>query len=143
MIEVLAIILFIVLLSRISEEITAIPINLPLIAFSFFISALFPGALSISNEQFDQILIMLLPIILFPDVINLSVKDVRQNLFPIFYLAFFGVAISLAIAVFAGKWLLPELSPAELACLFAPLLALMQSRSPAWPVNLICRGDSS
>ncbi len=123
MIEVLSIILIIVLISRITEEYTSIPINLPLIAFSFFISAMFPGSLDITAAQFDEVLIMLLPIILFPDVINLSIKDVREHLFPIFYLAFLGVGMSLLIAVVLGRWLLPALDTGELACLFSPLLA--------------------
>lgn len=125
LIEILTIILIIVLVSRITEEYTTIPINLPLIAFSFFISALFPGALNITSQQFDKVLIMLLPIILFPDVINLSIKEVRQHVFPIFYLALLGVMVSLFIAVIAGQFLLQghELGIGELACLFAPLLA--------------------
>lgn len=125
MIEILAIILFLVLASRITEEFTGIPINLPLIAFSYFVSAMFPGALGISPEFFDEILIMLLPIILFPDVINLSLKQVRENLLEISYLAFFGVGVSLVLAIMAGHFYpwKASLSLAELACLFAPLLA--------------------
>ncbi len=125
MIEVLAIILLIVLLSRVVEEYSGVPINLPLITFSFFIAAWFPGLLAITREQFDEILIMLLPVILFPDVINLSLKEVRENALPIFYLAFLGVGVTLALAVLAGRWLYAGhgLSVGELACLFAPLLA--------------------
>lgn len=125
MIEVLAIILCIVLISRITEEFTGIPINLPLIAFSFFVSAMFPGTLQISAEMFDEILIMLLPVILFPDVINLSLKEVRAHLLEIFYLAFLGVGLSLVLAVWVGQYMFWQqpLGIAELACLFAPLLA--------------------
>ncbi len=125
MIEVLAGILFIVLASRVTEEYTGIPINLPLITFSFFLSAWFPELLAISRQQFDEILIMLLPVILFPDVINLSLREVRDNALPIAYLALLGVGVSLLLAVLAGHWLYAGhgLSSGELACLFAPLLA--------------------
>ncbi len=124
MIETLAIIVVIILLSRLIEEITTIPINLPLIALSYIISSSIPGFFHVTPEMFDEILIMLLPVILFPDVINLSVKEVKENFLPIFYLAFIGVAISLAIAVWIAPYFLPfDLPVGAWACLFAPLMA--------------------
>ncbi len=124
MIESLAIIVVIILISRLIEEITTIPINLPLIALSYVISSSVPGFFHVTPEMFDEILIMLLPVILFPDVINLSIKEVKENFLPIFYLAFIGVAISLAIAVLIAPFFLPfDLPVGAWACLFAPLMA--------------------
>ncbi len=124
MIETLAIIVVIILLSRLIEEITTIPINLPLIALSYIVSSSIPGFFHVSPEMFDEILIMLLPVILFPDVINLSIKEVKENFLPIFYLAFIGVAISLAIAVWVAPYFLDlDIPLGAWACLFAPLMA--------------------
>ena len=124
MIETLAIIVIIILFSRLIEEITTIPINLPLIALSYIVSSSIPGFFHVTPEMFDEILIMLLPVILFPDVINLSVKEVKENFLPIFYLAFIGVAVSLAIAVWIAPYFLPfDLPVGAWACLFAPLMA--------------------
>ncbi len=124
MIETLAIIVVIILLSRLIEEITTIPINLPLIALSYIVSSSIPGFFHVSPEMFDEILIMLLPVILFPDVINLSIKEVKENFLPIFYLAFIGVAISLAIAVWIAPYFLDlDIPLGAWACLFAPLMA--------------------
>jgi len=124
LIETLAIIVVIILLSRLIEEITTIPINLPLIALSYIVSSSIPGFFHVSPEMFDEILIMLLPVILFPDVINLSIKEVKENFLPIFYLAFIGVAISLAIAVWIAPYFLDlDIPLGAWACLFAPLMA--------------------
>ena len=124
MIETLAIVILIVLASRVLEEFTRVPINLPLIAISFFAAAWLPN-LRVTPETFDQVLIMLLPVILFPDVINLSVRDLRRNGFEIFYLALVGVGLSLLLAVLIAPFLLPgdDWTPGLLACLFAPLMA--------------------
>jgi CPA1 family monovalent cation:H+ antiporter len=124
LIETLAVIIVIILLSRLVEEKTTIPINLPLIALSYIISSSIPGFFHVTPETFDEILIMLLPVILFPDVINLSIKEVKENFLPIFYLAFLGVAISLAIAVWIAPYFLNlDIPVGAWACLFAPLMA--------------------
>ncbi len=124
MIETLAIIVIIILISRLIEEITTIPINLPLIALSYVVSSYVPGFFHVSPEMFDEILIMLLPVILFPDVINLSVKEIKENFLPIFYLAFIGVALSLAVAVWIAPYFLNlDIPLGAWACLFAPLMA--------------------
>jgi len=86
MIEALALILIIVLLSRLVEETTGVPIIVPVILFSFLFGYMFPHVFHITPKLFDEILIMLLPVILFPEVINLSVRDFKENFDSIFYL---------------------------------------------------------
>ncbi len=125
MIEALALILIIVLLSRLFEEITGIPIIIPVIVLSFFFGHFMPDVFHITSEVFDEILIMLLPIILFPEVINFSVREFKENFDSIFYLAFIGVAIEIVIGVAVIYYFFNEydLSIGALACLLAPLMA--------------------
>ena len=125
MIEALALILIIVLLSRLVEEKTSIPIIVPVIVFSFIVSYIFPDVFHITDELFDEVLIMLLPIILFPEVINFSVKEFKENFDSIFYLAFLGVAAEIFIGVLIIYYFFNEynLSVGAIACLLAPLMA--------------------
>lgn len=125
MIEALALILIIVLLSRLVEETTGIPIIVPVILFSFLFGYMFPHVFHITPELFDEILIMLLPVILFPEVINLSVRDFKENFDSIFYLAFIGVALEIVLGVLIIYYFFNdyELSVGAIACLLAPLMA--------------------
>ncbi len=125
MIEALALILIIVLLSRLVEEVSGVPIIVPVILFSFFFGFLFPDVFHVTDELFDEILIMLLPVILFPEVINFSVREFKENFDSIFYLAFFGVAVEIVVGVFILYYFFNEynLSVGALACLLAPLMA--------------------
>ncbi len=125
MIEALAVILIIVLLSRLFEEITGVPIIIPVIVLSFLFGYFLPEIFHITPELFDEVLIMLLPIILFPEVINFSVKEFKDNFDSIFYLAFLGVALEIVIGVFIIYFFFNNyhLSIGAIACLLAPLMA--------------------
>jgi len=108
MIEIVTLILTIILLSRVSEELTTIPTTLFLIAYSYLSSVVFDGFLSISKEQFNSLLYIMIPIILLPDLLNLSIKEVRKNILPILYLAVVSVILSIAIAVFVAPLIITQ-----------------------------------
>jgi CPA1 family monovalent cation:H+ antiporter len=108
MIEVVTLILTIILLSRVSEELTTIPTTLFLISYSYISSILFDGFLSISTEQFNSILYIMIPIILLPDLLNLSLKEFRNNILPILYLAIISVLLSIALAVIIAPLIITE-----------------------------------
>ena len=110
MVSVLIAILFILLLARIFEKLFKIPITLSLIFISYVIDHLFPDLLNIPVEIFDETLLLLLPIILLPDIINLRFEDLRKNWIAIVYFAFIAVAVSIFIASFITPYLLPEYS---------------------------------
>jgi len=110
MIEVVTLILIIILLSRVSEELTTIPTTLFLIAYSYMASELFEGFLSISKEQFNSMLYIMIPVILLPDLLNISLKEFKKNLLPILYLAVVSVVISIAIAVTIAPLIITQYS---------------------------------
>ncbi len=100
--------LLIILLSRITQEITKIPSTLSVIVYSFAISLFFPDFFEISPKEFNEILYLMLPMILLPDILNISIKELKNYAKEIFYLAVVAVVASIAIATFITPYLLPE-----------------------------------
>jgi len=117
--------LLIILLSRITQKITKIPSTLSVIVYSFSISLFFPDLFAISSEEFDDILYLMLPMILLPDILNISIKELRNNAGVIFYLAVVSVVASIVIAIFVTPYLLPSYSftIGMLLALFSMLMA--------------------
>ncbi len=117
--------LLIILLSRITQKITKVPSTLSVIVYSFSISLFFPDLFAISSEEFDDILYLMLPMILLPDILNISIKELRNNAGVIFYLAVVSVVASIVIAIFVTPYLLPSYSftIGMLLALFSMLMA--------------------
>jgi CPA1 family monovalent cation:H+ antiporter len=67
----------------------------------------------------------MLPIILLPDILSLSIDEIKKNAFALFFLAFISVILSIAIAVFITPYLLPEyqFTMGMLITLFSMLMA--------------------
>ena len=102
------ILLVIILISRVIEESIKLPTTLSVIVFAFGLSFLFPNIFVISHEEFDEILYLMLPIILLPDILNISVKELKEHVKEIFYLAFVAVIISITMATFITPFILVE-----------------------------------
>ena len=110
MIEIFTVILLIILISRASEEMTKIPTTLFLITYSYLTTIIFGGFFVISKEQFNNILYLMIPIILLPDLLKISLVEVRENIFPILYLSVISVLLSIALAVTIIPYLLTDYS---------------------------------
>ena len=125
MIEIVTVILLIILISRASEEITKIPTTLFLITYSYLTTILFGGFFVISKEQFNSILYLMIPIILLPDLLKISLTEVKSNIFPIIYLSVISVILSIALAVTIIPYLLTDysLTIAAWIALFTMLMA--------------------
>jgi CPA1 family monovalent cation:H+ antiporter len=93
-----------------TEEISKIPSTLSVIVYSFAVSLFFPELFEISSQEFDEILYLMLPVILLPDILNISIKELRNHAKEIFYLAVVAVIASIAIATFITPYLLPQYS---------------------------------
>jgi CPA1 family monovalent cation:H+ antiporter len=102
------ILLLFILLSRIIENFTKIPSTLSLIAISFFILDLFPNAINLTDEKFDDIMYLMLPVILLPDILNISISELKKHYKEIIYLALIGVILSITTATIISPYLLPE-----------------------------------
>ena len=125
MLLLVSFLLLIILLSRITEEITKIPSTLAVIVYAFAISLFFPQLFSVSANEFDEILYLMLPVILLPDILNISIKELKVHAKEIFYLAVISVVASIAIAIFITPYLLPQysFSIGMLVALFSMLMA--------------------
>jgi CPA1 family monovalent cation:H+ antiporter len=110
MLVLVTFLLVIILLSRITQEISKIPSTLSVIVYSFAISLFFPELFEISSKEFDEILYLMLPVILLPDILNISIKELKNHAKEIFYLAVVAVVASIAIATFITHYLLPQYS---------------------------------
>lgn len=125
MLLLFTILLVFILLSRIIENFTKIPATLSLIVLSFVSSYFFPTVVNLSDDKFDDILYLMLPVILLPDILNISIEQLKKHYKEIIFLAFFAVIISITIAVFVTPFLLPEyqFSIGMLIALFSMLMA--------------------
>lgn len=125
MLLLFTILLVFILLSRIIENFTKVPSTLSLIILSFVLSHFFPTIINLSDDKFDDILYLMLPVILLPDILNISVDELKIHYKEIIFLAFIAVIISITIAVFATPFLLPEyqFTIGMLIALFSMLMA--------------------
>ena len=125
MLILVIVLLIIILLSRIIEESIKLPSTLSIIILAFSISFVFPDLWSINNEKFDEILYLMLPMILLPDILNISIKELKEHIKEIFFLAFVAVILSISIATFITPYILGEyqFSLGMLVALFSMLMA--------------------
>lgn len=106
MLILITILLCIILFSRITEEHIKIPATLGIIVSAYLVSFFFPSLFSVNHEDFHDILYLMLPMILLPDILNIATKELRSYAKEIFYLAVVSVLISIALAVVLTPYLL-------------------------------------
>jgi CPA1 family monovalent cation:H+ antiporter len=125
MLLLFTILLVFILLSRIIENITKIPTTLSLIVLSFVLSHFFPNIVQLSDDKFDDILYLMLPVILLPDILNISGAELKKHYKEILYLALIAVLFSIFMAVLITPFLLPEyqLTIGMMIALFTMLMA--------------------
>jgi len=125
MLILVILLLLIILLSRIIEQSTKLPSTLSIIILAFSISFLFPDLWYIDHHRFDEILYLMLPMILLPDILNISLKELKEHLKEIFFLAFIAVIISISLATIITPFILPQyqFSLGMLVALFSMLMA--------------------
>ncbi|SFP32803.1 sodium/proton antiporter, CPA1 family [Hydrogenimonas thermophila] len=123
MLEIFTILLFLILLSKLVESKINIPFILVIIIFAFMANYFLD--LSFLKDSFYEIMYLMLPIILIPDVLGLSTDELKENTSGIFYLAVVAVIVSIAIAVvFTYKInFFKNLEFFHLLLLFTPLMA--------------------
>lgn len=123
MLEIFAIILLLTLVSKFIEDALRIPFVLIVIILSYSLNNFFE--LSILKDNFENIIYLMLPIILIPDVLGLSRSELRENIGNIFYLAVVAVIISIVLAVGFTYYVddFYHLSIFHLMILFTPLMA--------------------
>ncbi len=108
------------------EDKLRIPSPLSLIALSLTLYYLLPEiGIAKNATEFASLVLVLLPILLISDSMELNVSDLKKHALSLFYLAVVSVALSVIAAIFLGGWLFAQynLSLAAIIVLFAMVLA--------------------
>ena len=93
-------ILTILLLSRILQRRLSIPLPIGIMSLTLLLYSFFPELINLSaTEQFDGILLLLLPLILLPDAMNFKLSDLKKHALAIFYLSFVAVVLSIIAGI--------------------------------------------
>ena len=123
MLEIFSILLILILFSKFVENKTHIPFILLIIIFAYCTNYFFD--LSILKNNFHEIMYLVLPIILIPDVLGLSTDELKENSRGIFFLAVIAVVISIIVAVIFTYYIdyFHGINPFYLLLLFTPLMA--------------------
>jgi len=97
---VLISILTILLLSRILQRQLSIPLPIGIMSLTLVTYTYMPEIINLSaSEQFDEILLLLLPLILLPDAMNFKLRDLKRHGIAIFYLSFVAVVLSIIAGI--------------------------------------------
>jgi CPA1 family monovalent cation:H+ antiporter len=123
---VLISILTILLLSRVLQRQLFIPLPIGIMSLTLLTYTLMPEAINLSvHEQFDEILLLLLPLILLPDAMNFRLQDLKKHGIAIFYLSFVAVVLSIIAGIVLNFASVHEyaFSVGMLISLFAMVLA--------------------
>ena len=119
-------ILTILLLSRILQRQLSIPLPIGIMSLTLLTYSFMPEVINLSaNENFDEILLLILPLILLPDAMNFKLRDLKKHGLAIFYLSFVAVVLSI-IAGILLEYTIPSqytFTVGMLISLFAMVLA--------------------
>lgn len=117
---VLISILTILLLSRVLQRQLSVPLPIGIMSLTLLVYSLMPEFINLSaNKRFDEILLLLLPLILLPDAMNFQLKDLKKHALAIFYLSFVAVVLSIVAGI-----ILNFATPSEYAFTIGMLISL-------------------
>ncbi len=136
------------------EDKLKVPSPLGLIVLSFIFHALMGDVFMLTGdaEHFALLVLLLLPILLISDSLELSVADLKEHGLSLFYLAVVAVALSVLAALLMGSTLFSEynLSTAAIIVLFAMVLAtdpvsvvsIFSKFDLPHKLKILCEGES-
>ncbi|MDX8395937.1 MAG: cation:proton antiporter [Mariprofundaceae bacterium] len=136
------------------EDKFGIPSPLGLIGLSFIFHMTFGHAIDISGdtEHFAALVLLLLPVLLIADSLELTVADLKEHGLSLVYLAIVAVALSVITALLIGDTLFGQynLSTASIILLFAMVLAtdpvsvvsIFSKFDLPHKLKILCEGES-
>jgi len=136
------------------EDKAKVPSPVGLIALSFIFHALFGDVFMLSgdSEHFAALVILLLPILLIGDSLELKVDDLKEHGLSLVYLSIVAVALSVLTALLIGDALFGQyhLSVAAIVMLFAMVLAtdpvsvvsIFSNFELPHRLKILCEGES-
>jgi len=126
MITILILIAVILYVALQLEDRFKIPSPLSLIGLSFLVHYFFQGSyLTEDPEHFAELVLLLLPVLLIADAMELKVEDLKKHGLSLFYLAVVAVALSVVVALMTSDWMFGQyhLSTAAIIVMFSMVLA--------------------
>jgi len=136
------------------EDKLKIPSPVGLIALSFAFHAIFGAAFMLTGdaEHFAKLVILLLPVLLIADSLELKVADLKEHGLSLFYLAIVAVALSVIVALLVGNTLFSQynLSAPAIIVLFSMVLAtdpvsvisIFSNFELPHRLKILCEGES-
>ncbi|MDQ6954353.1 MAG: cation:proton antiporter [Mariprofundaceae bacterium] len=136
------------------EDKFKVPSPLGLIVLSFIFHALMGDVFMLTGdaENFALLVLLLLPILLISDSLELSIADLEEHGLSLFYLAVVAVSLSVLAAIVMGNTLFSEyhLSTAAIIVLFAMVLAtdpvsvvsIFSKFTLPHKLKILCEGES-
>lgn len=128
------------------------PVGLIALSFGFHVAFHDPFMLTGDAEHFATLVILLLPILLISDSLELTVKDLKEHGLSLFYLAVVAVSLSVVTALLIGDALFGQydLSIAAIILLFAMVLAtdpvsvvsIFSNFQLPHRLKILCEGES-
>ena len=125
MILTLLALLTILFISIETQKYFKIPSPITLIGLSYAFYYLFPNMVLFSDETFAELVLLLIPILIASDALQLKLEDLKKNALSLTYLALISVALSVGIGIVTANTLFAEyhLSTGAIIALFAMVLA--------------------
>jgi NhaP-type Na+/H+ and K+/H+ antiporters len=125
MIEIAAFVLVTTGFSLFIQDKFKIPLPITLLLIAIFLKSIHINAFNINNALFDEIIIVLLPILISVDVLNLKMEDIKKNAISLFYIAAISVLLSIGAGLVVNKILFPsiEISNTSLTLLLCMIMA--------------------
>jgi len=136
------------------EDKVNIPSPVGLIGLSLAFHAVFGDLFMLTGdaEHFAELVILLLPILLIADSLELKVEDLKEHGLSLFMLAVVAVALSVVVALLIGDFLFGQyhLSVAAIIVLFAMVLAtdpvsvvsIFSNFELPHKLKILCEGES-
>ncbi len=125
MIITLLILLTILFLAIEAQKHFSIPSPITMIALSYAIYHIFPEIVLFSQENFAELVLFLIPILITSDALMLKLDDLKKNGLSLFYLAVVAVGLSIVAGLIVANTLFAsyQLSTGAVVALFAMVLA--------------------
>jgi len=121
MLNVAAIIIFITVISQLLQERVKVPASVSAVLFGLIAKYFGIESIVTSDWAFDQIILVLLPILLTVDVLHLKWSDIKRHGWSLFFAAGISVGLAIAAGVAISNHMLPDynLSMASVVMLMA------------------------
>jgi CPA1 family monovalent cation:H+ antiporter len=107
------------------QQQTGIPTPMTIIASVIALSLSGLSPISTTDQQFDSLVFLMLPILICVDAMMLRWDELRKNALSLFYIAGIMIVLSVGLAILLNRNILPDyhLPPAAVAALFCMILA--------------------